>query len=115
MKTVTDSTGISYKESNGTCYNIDTTDEMVNRLERIRGNRTRCRFYFGDTVTGRDWGDIHYVKGRIGRSTGRFKIPLLVYNRRSMGGGGLLSDCIVRIETTQGGHVLYSHENYHTG
>ena len=43
------------------------------------------------------------------------KVPLLMANRRSMGGGAILDHCIVRIRTSSGGRVLYQDPKYHHG
>lgn len=104
---------MEYKEHNGTFYNKDTSDKIISILESIRRNRTRVRFYWGDVETGKDWGDEFYVRGTIGRSMGPVKIPILIYNRRSLGGTAILTDCIVKITTTKGNHTIYQHENYH--
>lgn len=105
---------IVYREVNGTSYHADTNEAIINVLEWARLNDTRIRVYYGDTLTGLDWQEQHRVTGYVGRSTGRAKIPLLVYSKRCCGGGGILDNCIVRIETTRGGRVLYNHPNYHT-
>jgi hypothetical protein len=114
-KIVPDTTnGQNYKQlDNGTCYNQKADDKMIQLLEDIRLNETRCRFHWGDTKTGLDWGDDCDVKGRISRSTGSIKIPLLIPNRQSSGGGAILTDCIVKITTTKGNEVLYEHPSYH--
>lgn len=108
-----ESHGKQYKVCNGTYYHAETSDEMVALLEQIRRYGTRVRFHWGNAQTGEDWGDIYDVAGTIGRSTGEVKIPLLIHNRRSLGGGGILTNCIVKIVTTRGGHVMYQHPNYH--
>lgn len=115
-KIVPDTTnGCNYKQlENETCYHENTDDKMIQLLEDIRLNETRCRFHWGSVRTGCDWGDIHDVKGHISRSTGSIKIPLLIPNKQSLGGGGILTDCIVKITTTKGSEVLYQHPNYHT-
>ena len=102
-----------YKVADGTYYHIDTSDEMIGILERIRKNQTRVRFHWGDTKTGADWGDMHDVEGTIGRSPGWAKIPLLIYSRRSFGGGGILTDSIVKIVTSKGKRLIYQHPKYH--
>lgn len=102
-----------YQVYNGTCYNIKTEESMVRLLENHRILQTRLRFHWGDTETGKDWGDDCDVCGRIGRSTGSSPIPILVYNSRSHGGGAILDHCIVKITTTKGKHVLYQHPKYH--
>lgn len=105
-----------YKIINGTAYHADTEEKIVNILERSRANRSRLRLHWGDIKTGLDWGDTHDVTGHIGRSTGSVKIPLLIHNSRSLGGGGILDDCIVKIRyaNKKEGGVLYQHPEYHT-
>ena len=112
METVIDSKGKHYQQYNDTCFHAETTKEMIMLLEHIRIRQTRCRFHWGDVKTGKDWGDVWDVKGRIGRSTGPIKIPILIYNARSMGGGAILDHCIVKITETKGGRVLYQHPKY---
>jgi hypothetical protein len=106
---------LKYQEVNGTCYHLETSQEMINLLERLRNDQTRVRFHWGNPRSGKDWNDINDVAGRIGRSTGTYKIPLLIANNRSMGGGALLDHCIVKItyaNKKQGG-TIYQHPNYH--
>jgi hypothetical protein len=107
---------IKYKISPmGTAYHKDTPDRLVNILENLRLSDTRIRIYFGDRDTGRDWEEQYDVFGTIGRSTGRIKIPLLISSSRSLGGGALLDDAIVKIEyanKNQGG-VIWQHPGYH--
>lgn len=97
----------------GTAYHIDTDDNIVEILEDLRADNTRVRFHWGDVKTGKDWGDTYDIKGTIGRSTGEIKIPLLIHNSRSMGGGAILDHCIVKITTTKGNRVIYQHPTYH--
>lgn len=104
-----------YKTVNGTSYDTRTPDEVINVLEKARQNRTRLHVSFGDSKSGRDWLEESDVYGVIGRSTGSVKIPLLIHNRRSLGGPGLLDHCIVRIRTSQGGRILWEHPEYHHG
>lgn len=111
---IIDSPVKQYKQLNGTCYNVETSDEMVKLLEFLRANKTRVRFHWGNTETGHDWNDDLDVAGTIGRSTGTYKIPILIHNRRSLGGGAILTDCIVKIEyaNKKDGGVIYEHPNY---
>ena len=109
-------------EINGTTYNNETPKAVVDILEFNRltrndhGPRTRIRVYYGDAESGWDWGERYDVAGHIGRSTGRIKIPLMINNSRSMGGPGLLDNCIVAIRTARkidGQTIwLYKHPNF---
>lgn len=104
-----------YKRCDGIYYHAETTDEMIKILHNIRKLGTRVRFHWGDIKTGRDWGDDYGVKGTIGNSMGPIKIPILIYNRRSTGGGALLEAHCVKITETKGGRVIYQHPKYHEG
>lgn len=100
---------ITYKIINDTAYHVNTCDEVVKVLEDCRKNRTRIRLDYGDVITGVTWGDVHDITGYIGRSTGDIKILLLVHNKRSYGGGCVLDQCIIGIQESAGGKILYKH------
>lgn len=104
-----------YKQVNGTNYDQRTPDEVVRVLENARLNRQRLHISLGDTTTGLDWLDEFGSHGYVSRSMGPVKVPLLVANRRSLGGGAILDHCIVRIRTSAGGRMLYQHPQYHHG
>lgn len=101
-----------FKVVDGTSYHADTPDKVINILEESRKNKTRLILDYGDRTTGQSWGERYDIKGHIGRSTGEVKIPLLIYNARSMGGGGVLDNSIVKISAAKGGRVLYQHPDY---
>lgn len=103
------------KTTNGTSYNDETPDEVIRVLESARQNRTRLHISLGDTASGRDWLEEFESHGYVGRSMGPVKVPLLVANTRSLGGGSILAHCIVRIRESAGGRVLYQHPDYHHG
>ena len=71
------------------------------------------RIFQGDTLTGRDWCEENDVVGRIGRSTGSRKIPLLIACGEH-GGPGLLDACIVRMMDVQANTDIYRHPLYLT-
>lgn len=108
----------TYRIDNGTSYDERTPDQIIRVLEGARANRTRLHISLGETdgpSIGLDWLDEFESYGYIGRSTGSIKVPLLVANTRSLGGGALLDHCIVRIRLSVGGQVLYQHPSYHFG
>jgi len=100
-----------YKIVNGTSYHAETPQGVINILENTKGRRIRV--FLGDTTTGRGWCEQHYTMGYIGRSTGRHRIPLLVHNTNSLGGSGLLDNCIVKITIDK--KTVYQHPEYHIG
>lgn len=99
---------------NGTAYSTRTPDSLIAVLEHCRNSGQRIKIHYGDRETGRDWNDPNL--GRISRSTGRIKIPLVIHNTRSMGGPGLLDDAIVKITTSPtrpNNKPLWVHPKYH--
>ncbi len=109
---------MNYKIIDGTSYHAETPNEVIRVLENTRLNRTRLHISLGETEgpnAGRDWLEEFETHGYVGRSMGPIKAPLLVANRRSMGGGAILTHCVVRIRTSAGGRVLYQHPQYHFG
>jgi hypothetical protein len=106
-------TAKEYSIHNGTHYDKRTDPTIISVLEYARSKRLRIELDYGDTDTGRSWGETHDILGYVGRSTGRIKIPILVHNSRSMGGGAILDHCIIRIRTSKGKEVLYQHPNYY--
>jgi hypothetical protein len=101
-----------FKTWDGTCYNVNTPDEVVRIMERARRDRTRLVFDFGDVKTGKSWGECNDIVGYVGRTGGTYKCPILVYNQRSNGGGIISDNSIVKITTSKGKHVLYVHPTY---
>ena len=96
----------------GTAFHIDTPNQVCEILDSAMQSRQRLKVYYGDKKTGRDWHEEHDTTGRIGRSTGNVKIPLIIHNSRSYGGPGLLDHCIVKVKDMKTKTVLYQHEKY---
>jgi hypothetical protein len=92
-------------------WDKNTPEEVKPILERYLHTDTRLRLHYGSIETGQDWEDEFDNIGYIGKSTGTKPILLLIKNSRSMGGGGILTGCIVKISIN--GRVLYQHKNYH--
>lgn len=96
----------------GTCYHAETPKKVIKVLEEMLKTGTKVRIFYGDAKTGQSWHEENDVVGRIGRSTGTIKIPLLVSDGES-GGSGLLDHCIIRIDTHEG--TLYQHRKFRVG
>lgn len=101
----------SYKVANGTYYNVQTDNRIIEVLERCRMSGRRIRLDYGDVETGRSWGEDNDVTGKLGRSMGPVKVPILLHNARSTGGPQLLDQCLVAIMDTHG-RTLYRHPSY---
>lgn len=104
---------VNYKIVNGTAYYIDTPQEVIEILEEARKKGERIRIFYGDKDTGRDWNEEYDVLGYIGRSAGRFKVPLLIKNKNSLSGCAILTNCIVKITLDK--RIIYQHKKYHCG
>lgn len=104
---------ITYKIYNGTAYNIETPNQVMLTLDYIIKNRLRCRLFYGDVKTGKDWNEENDILGYITRSNGEFKVPLLLANTNSRSGGALQDNCIVKITCDK--EILYAHPNYTCG
>ncbi|NTU69222.1 hypothetical protein HGB13_00110 [bacterium] len=96
-----------YKEVDGIFYKKETPDDLIKVLNDCYKNDIRIIIDYGDVKTGKSWGEDCDIIGYIGRSTGEIKIPLLVYNKRCYGGGGLLDNCIIGVKTSRGKKQLY--------
>ncbi len=94
-----------------TYFDPGTDPKVKSILESARKNDQRLRLFLGDTETGRDWMDENDVVGRIGRSMGPMKVPLLISDGE-FGGGAILTACIVRILDADTLRELYVHPNY---
>ena len=90
---------------NGVYYTDNTPKKVVMCLETARASRRRIRLFYGKD--GSCWDEEFDTIGYVSKSTGTKKIPLLKNNRRSMGGGAILTDCIIRIDTrTKTGQII---------
>lgn len=96
-------------------FKESTHPRIKELLTLLNHSRRRVRIWYGDTETGRSWNEEYHITGEIGRSSGVAKIPLIIANRRSSGGPGILDHCIIRIDDINSRQVLYKHPNFHTG
>jgi len=99
----------NYTIVDGTYYKIGTPEGVIEVLKRARNDDTRIKLTYGDIKTGKNWNEENDIIGYVGRSTGPIRIPILVYNKRSMGGGSILTDCIIKIEhaNKKNGDILW--------
>jgi len=100
----------SSSKSKHTWFTPGTPPKVQRILEQYRESGDLIRLFLGDKVTGRDWMEENDVVGRIGRSAGSQKVPLLIVAGDD-GGGAILTDSIIRLLDV-GGRELYSHPTY---
>ena len=92
-------------------FDEKTPDGVKNVINLYLHNDKRIRVFYGDIVTGKDWGEEWETVGYVGKSTGWKPCALLINNRRSLGGGAI-SSAIVKIMDVQTKKVLYQHPAY---
>lgn len=95
----------------GTFFNNNTPKKVQRLLEDYRRSESKIRIVLGDPETGRDWMEENDVLGRVGRSTGSMKVPLLIADGEC-GGGAILDGNIVRMFDVASGKELYRHPKY---
>lgn len=93
----------------------DTDPAVARVLNSAYNDQFRIRVWYGYTTTGRAHLEEYDVLGRVGRSTGEWKVPLLVNNARALGGPVLPTHCIVRIDRTDTRETLYKHPTFKHG
>ncbi len=98
-------------EFNGLHFNEGTPEQVMQILSNNLHNKERFRFWYGDLTTGRSWNEENDICGYIGCTIGK-RTPILVNNSRSMGGGLILTDCIVKIVNITDGYQVYKHESF---
>ena len=101
----------NYKELNGYHFNVAAPDAVCEALSGIDRD-TRIRVWYGDPVTGKSFDEIYDITGYVSRSGGMIKVPLLINNTRSMGGGAILCSCVVKVVETRSKKVLYQHPTF---
>lgn len=95
----------------GTWYHPKATEAVQRILERYRKSGATLRVCYGEPATGRDWLESEDVIGRVGRSSGHMKVPLLVAKGK-VGGPQMLDHCIVKLVDHDSGHLLWQHPTY---
>jgi len=96
----------------GTWFDPDTPRELRETLESLRKSGTSVRLWYGDPDTGKTWLEEHDLVGKVGRSTGILKVPLLVA-KGDDGGGAILTANVLRIDSAKLTKSFYKHPKFH--
>ncbi len=97
--------------THSTYFDPGTDGKAAKVLESCRTGERKIRLILGDTRSGEPWLEEHDVVGRIGRSTGPLKVPLLI-EPGEHGGCAILCACLLAIVDWQSGDFLYRHATY---
>ena len=121
IKRQTGTDGKEYKVCNGTFYSAEALDGAILALEYARVNKIRIRIFYAYKTTEEKengvkdsefdvlevWNDEFDCIGRLGRSNGNIKIPILLSSSSSCYGSPILDGRTVLVKTTEG-KVLFS-------
>lgn len=94
-----------------TWFDAGTATEVKRILEMAIESNRKLRLFFGDADTGRDWMEEHDTVGKIGRSTGPMRVPLLL-DSKGEGGPAILTRNVIRIQNASNGQDMYLHPKY---
>jgi len=97
-------------EINGFVFSAETPKETANKLIELISSKERVILDYGNIETKVSWNEIYDITGYVSYSKGFYdlKYPILVYNKRSYGGGSILTHCILSIKSSRGKRVLFS-------
>lgn len=93
-------------------FNNKTPKRTAEKLIGILNSGIRVVFDFGNIEMMESWNEIYGTTGYIGLSKGFYNLywPLLVHNKRSIGGSLLLTHCILTIKRSKGKELLFTHK-----
>ncbi len=94
-------------------FDRNTDEDVAIVLNRLYRSKRRVKIYYGDKESGRNWNEVFDVFGYVGRTWGTKKAPILVYSKRSYGGGLISTGSILAIrESSINGSFLYEHSKF---
>lgn len=91
----------------------NVSEELMNIILRAYKYKFRIRVFYGDIHTGRSWNEDHDVMGKIGRTCGAIKIPILLRRKDSHYGEALLLSSVIRIDDIEDKRTLWKLPNFH--
>jgi hypothetical protein len=108
QKAVAEAAKANIKE---TWFSLETPTVVRRLLEHYRRSGKLIRIFYGDVRTGEDWLEENDVVGKVGRSSGTFKIPILLQEGESWG-VSILDKSIVRLMDVATRKILWEHSTY---
>ena len=91
-------------------FDAQTSDNLCYCLEQLRIDRTRVKVTYSTEIVE----NVKVTIGFIGRATGKFKLPMCVFDLKTNYGHFLPSQSIITITDTNNGTVHYnrSHDEF---
>lgn len=96
----------------GTWFDPETPTGVRDVLEAAREKGTKVRLWYGDRETGKAWLEENDVVGKVGRSTGILKVPLIVAPGDD-GGSAISTASVLRVDNARTGKTLYQDPKFH--
>lgn len=100
---------MEYTAYNNLSFVKNTDPRIMKVLSDLVHKNDRIRIWYGDPETGKSWVEENDIIGCVGKSTGITPITLLIKNKRSLGGGGILTAHIVKLVNISKNIILYVH------
>jgi hypothetical protein len=91
-------------------FNKLTPIKTAEKIVELYESQTRIIFDYGDIKTNKSWGESYDITGKIGMSKGAYDLryPILIHNSRSIGGGTILTNCIISIKESKGKRLIFN-------
>lgn len=89
-----------------TWYEPHTNPNVATAIERCIRNQNPIRFFYGDPETGCDWLEENGIVGRVSRSSGPFRCPILIPDGE-VGGDIIPSANVLKIIRADNGNVIW--------
>ena len=105
--------GIYLKDKNEIEVFMQVDNCLMSVLSECYRQKRRVRLWYGDRKSGESYFEAFETTGRIGRSYGDFKIPLVIPNSRSWGGGALSIGSLIRVDDIKARKTLWKVPNYY--
>lgn len=106
--------GIYLKDKNVVEAYTQVDNCLMAVLSECYRQKRRIRVWYGDRKTGHSWYEDFETTGYIGKSCGKFNVPLIISNSRSFGGGALSVGSLIRVDDIKTHETLWKVPNFYS-
>lgn len=97
-------------------FPASTPDAVIAAIMNAYEQKARIRIFHGSTDPqnpkyGQVWTEVYDVMGYVGFTSGAIHSPILLPNKRSIGGGLIMLDSVLRIVGTTNCTLYYEHQS----